>query len=278
MVQSVIMKRNCTYCNREIIYTDTNKYNTHCRTNPRCPDCSNYMQYYGLIEHSPKVKKPKELIPVITTCERCGKIRTYKSNHSYRATRNQGSKHCVSCANILKPQPLVNKNKGKHIHTDATKQKFRQQRIDQMKASGQARIYNRHCCDVLNAINISQQCRGIHFQHALNGGEVDRLGFYADGYDTTNNIWFEWDEARHFNKGGILKPKDVTRMNYIIQNLNPEFWRYDEERNLLKQCNPNVTEPMVKESDIISFFSNTSNLLYDLLSTSVSACITTTYN
>lgn len=183
-------------------------------------------------------------VPLI--CARCGCERRYKNRNSFRAVKTGGCSLCNSCSGIVRPRPLVSKTKGKNIHTEATKEKFRQRRIDQIKASGQSRTYNENACDVLDVFNGLFANQNIHFQHALNGGELDRCGYYADGYDATNNIWFEWDEKRHFNKGGVLKPKDVRRMEYIIRQLNPEYWRYDEERKVLKQCNPKIKYPIMQ--------------------------------
>ena len=51
------------------------------------------------------------------------------------------------------------------------------------------------------------------------------IGVFATiGYDKENNIWYEWDESRHY-KNGILKEKDLKRQKRIIDLLNCEFIR-----------------------------------------------------
>ena len=65
-------------------------------------------------------------------------------------------------------------------------------------------------------------------QHALNGGEINVVGYYLDAYDKDNNIVVEYDEKHHFNKDGTLKNKDIKRMNEIMNNLNCKFFRFND--------------------------------------------------
>lgn len=76
---------------------------------------------------------------------------------------------------------------------------------------------------------IASMCN-IHIQHGLNGGEynIAELGFWVDGYDKENNIVFEFDEYKHFNKDGSLKEKDIFRQRSIEQYLQCKFIRLNE--------------------------------------------------
>ena len=76
-------------------------------------------------------------------------------------------------------------------------------------------------------------------QHALNGGEILCLGYWLDGYDKDLNIVFEYDEARHYKdiKNNILTDKDIQRQQNIINKLQCEFWRYNEELDFLYKVN-----------------------------------------
>ena len=64
---------------------------------------------------------------------------------------------------------------------------------------------------------------GTHIQHAENGGEyhIKELGYWVDGYDTENNIIYEYDEKRHFNHDGTLCDKDIQRQKEIEEH-HPE--------------------------------------------------------
>lgn len=67
-----------------------------------------------------------------------------------------------------------------------------------------------------------------NFQHALNGGEYKVLGYSVDGYDVYKNVVFEYDERRHFDRIGNLKPDDVERMRLIKNELKCTFLRFNE--------------------------------------------------
>lgn len=60
-----------------------------------------------------------------------------------------------------------------------------------------------------------------------------------DGYDSTLNIVFEYDEPRHYKdvNNNILTDKDIERQNYIIEKLGCEFYRYNEALVLLYKVN-----------------------------------------
>jgi len=84
--------------------------------------------------------------------------------------------------------------------------------------------FNPIACQHFNTLMINNSC---NIQHALNGGEfyIKDLGYWVDGYDKQNNVVYEWDERRHFNRDGSLKDKDVFRENEIKSFLNCKFVR-----------------------------------------------------
>lgn len=69
--------------------------------------------------------------------------------------------------------------------------------------------------------------KSIHIQHALNGGEyyVKELGYWVDGYDSANNVVYEYDEKHHFDIDGNINKKDLIRQESIKMVLNCEFIR-----------------------------------------------------
>jgi len=58
-------------------------------------------------------------------------------------------------------------------------------------------------------------------------------GYHIDGYDKTNNVAYEVDEARHHSEKQKLKDKE--REEYIKEKLNCEFVRLDEKEYLLER-------------------------------------------
>lgn len=64
---------------------------------------------------------------------------------------------------------------------------------------------------------------------------VKELGYWVDYYEPNENLIIEWDEPRHYDRNGNLKPKDVFRMNEIKSHLNCRFFRYNQKTHELKE-------------------------------------------
>lgn len=123
---------------------------------------------------------------------------------------------------------LVNPFKGR-AHTEESKEKTRVSTLkylEQTVGDIQAR-YSIKGCRYIDDLNDKF---GWNLQHAENGGEISMFGYFFDGYDKERNIVFEYDEPRHYIdiENNILCDKDIERQNYIIKNLNCEFYRYNE--------------------------------------------------
>jgi hypothetical protein len=87
--------------------------------------------------------------------------------------------------------------------------------------------FNRAACQFMDSIR-------WNLRHALNGGEFVFGGYFADGYNVDKNIWFEYDEHRHYNKfTGELIEYDIDRMKFILENLKCKFIRYNEREQTL---------------------------------------------
>jgi hypothetical protein len=63
---------------------------------------------------------------------------------------------------------------------------------------------------------------GYHFQHALNGGEIQVIGYSLDGYDAKNNVVIEYYEKRHHSKPEE-RLRDKERKRRIKNHLNCKF-------------------------------------------------------
>jgi hypothetical protein len=122
-------------------------------------------------------------------------------------------------------------------HSEDSKRKTRESTIEYLNTIGiKGARWNPKACDFIEYLN---KRNSWNLQHALNGGERTVDGYFLDGYDEALNIVFEYDEKRHYAnvKLNVLKEKDMLRQNNIIEKLNCEFWRYNEETDCLYKVN-----------------------------------------
>jgi hypothetical protein len=188
-------------------------------------------------------------------CPTCKKELIYnKKGIRDKAIKNK--RRCLSCSIVdknkkrklsdltkLKLKEICNKNSFRKIgkkswnagktHSIETKQKIRVGILNYIKRNGvNAPRYNLTACKFFDVLN---ERNGWCLKHALNGGEIEILGYYVDSYDEIRNIVVEYDEPRHYNVVGELKKKDIDRMIEICNHLKCEFWRYDEKKGTLKK-------------------------------------------
>ena len=113
---------------------------------------------------------------------------------------------CPLCGNVTK--------RIKHI-----------KRIQKNKLNGHQLFpnFNRNACKMFDEISLNE---GIHIQHAMNGGEcyIKELGYWLDGYDSINNVVYEFDERHH----KYQKEKDLIRQKEIENYLKCKFIRIKE--------------------------------------------------
>lgn len=125
--------------------------------------------------------------------------------------------------------------KDKHL-PENMKEKIRNSTIKYIENlpnyNGTKARYSHKACEFINFLNKENNW---NLQHAENGGEISICGYFVDGYDKDLNIVFEYDEPAHYKnkENNILKDKDIKRQQNIINELQCEFWRYNEYLNLL---------------------------------------------
>ena len=71
-------------------------------------------------------------------------------------------------------------------------------------------FYNKEACEFIENVNLQ---KGLHFQHQLNGGEVQVGPYFLDGYDKERNLVFEYNEIGHYLKQEKIE-KDEYRRNF----------------------------------------------------------------
>ena len=73
---------------------------------------------------------------------------------------------------------------------------------------------------------------GVYFSKCGSQHFVDHAGYFVDYYEPFYNIVVEYDEPRHY-KNGMLKERDLRRMEQIHEHMDCQFWRYDAYRHQL---------------------------------------------
>lgn len=138
---------------------------------------------------------------------------------------------------LLKEGKIIPGMKGKHL-TQEDKKKKRIAAIKHIETLvGPFKTnYNKNSIPILNQISKEHNW---NLQHAENGGEIEKFGYFLDAYDSKLNIVVEYDEPRHYVdvKNNILKDKDIERQNYIIEHLHCQFYRYNEKTKQLWKVN-----------------------------------------
>lgn len=131
----------------------------------------------------------------------------------------------------IKTRLLMSKKAKQITKSEKWKKNMRTSALKRAKLQGRI-SYNIDACCYFDKLN---QEKRWNLQHAKNGGEISCIGYSLDSYDKKRNIVVEYDEAHHFDLRGCLKPKDVTRMNRIIEYLHCRFLRYNEKTRELKE-------------------------------------------
>ena len=139
---------------------------------------------------------------------------------------NSNKKRSISCIRSR----CGYSNKGRKT-SNKLKRLFRKQMVNRLLKTYKNfhPSYNINACKYFDKLNKENKC---NIQHALNGGEffIKELSYWLDGYDKENNIVYEWDERRHFNRDGTLKDKDILRENEIKDFLNCKIIRIKDPK------------------------------------------------
>jgi hypothetical protein len=145
-----------------------------------------------------------------------------------------GKNHTDATKELISIKNKGNKSRYGQPHTSSSREKQRIAAANRIKKYGiKSRNFNKSACDFIDEYN---KINNIKLIHALNGGEYSYKGFFADGYDSINNIWFEYDEPTHYSIDRVsLKDKDIKRMRIIKEGLNCKFVRYNERLKTIKE-------------------------------------------
>lgn len=226
--------RECPVCGKTIYHTSKSNLTKLHRKKSPCREC-----FY----ESRKKYKEKNWA---RSCVSCGNETKFSTLASYRKSRDLGTYTCHGCL-IRKNGPRdeltkkkISESKKGISRSEETKQKISlaaRKRVADLFWSIKAnpRVNPKGC----SFIDLWGKNNGYNFQHGTNGGEVyfPDVGAWVDGYDSTKNVVFEYDEPRHYNIDGTLKRKDIRRMNNLISIVGCKVVRYNEKTNQISEYN-----------------------------------------
>lgn len=154
------------------------------------------------------------------TCKFCGRV-------------FENKRHCDVLQHENRCQENPNRIKGywkDKKHTVETKLKIAQAVRNRLGEDFRG-FYNKEACEFIEKINLE---KGFNFQHQLNGGEVQVGPYFLDGYDKERNLVFEYNEIDHYLRQEKIE-KDEYRRNYIIKQLNCNFFTYNEKEQQFEE-------------------------------------------
>lgn len=269
------LNKNCPSCNKLIVCKTISQYNESIKKNRTCRSCASKRRgYKGILDkicvkcgikytfsNYRKYKTSKN--PYF--CKSCALSIAHKGKHISEKNKeilrnihlgaklSEETKRKISektkgknnpCYGRVKDKnPMYGKfgelsptfgkipwMKGKH-HTEKSLEKMRISALNRIKEFGVI-SYNKDACIYFNKLNKN---KGWNLQHAMNGGEINFIGYSVDGYDKDKNIIVEYDEPHHYDRQRNLKEKDKKRMDRLKKSLNCRFFRYNERLGELKE-------------------------------------------
>jgi predicted RNA-binding Zn-ribbon protein involved in translation (DUF1610 family) len=225
--------KTCPNCNKPQKYSCKSSYTNAIRKNKVCGECS-----IDKLRILPKMDVYSKY------CPDCGDLQTYSCRKTYKNSIKNGWK-CKKCRvntegfknidkSIFKTEEyrkrqseMMFKARKTESYGEGFKEKLRKHRINSFRKNGKMANYNPIACGFIDGLNKKM---GWNLKHALNGGEVELIGYFLDGYDKEQNIIFEYDEPKH--DSNYHKNRDLKRQLNLIGKIKPSmFIRHNETLN-----------------------------------------------
>jgi DNA-directed RNA polymerase subunit RPC12/RpoP len=241
-----VWSRLCPKCNRRIEFSSKSSCLQSVRTKKSCKSC---MSISKDVPPSGVMFRKNENPPWGTWYRTCPKCKSpVKCHGKAMAIQKQNQNQlCKKCGRIGM-QGKNHSNSAKKLISDQAKKRWNSQKF-RKKLNGHVsylmgsrkhgrRKWNPRVCSYLDKVNAELKDKGIFFRHEKNhsAGEYTCLCYFADGYDETNNIWFEYDEKHHETPN--IKKKDGVRERRLIGFLKGRFIRYSEKCGVLYEVLP----------------------------------------
>ena len=222
VLDSEFYYRKCQSCDCDIAYTNKYAYYLAERKGVRCKKCSSIGKNVGT--HPSLDARRKMSLSHIGSkhTEEHKRSITGKGNPMYGVHRYD------------EQNPFYGKR-----HTDESKRKMRiamcKQVLELQRASnGRINHIGKKEGAYFAQLEKEMGWNGIYYGKSKKQFLVEHLGYFVDYYEPTLNIVVEYDEPRHY-RHGVLREKDVKRMNEIKAYLGCRFWRYDEYRKCFQK-------------------------------------------
>ena len=254
-----IWRRNCPRCDKLVNYTSKSMYEIGLNKNSLCRSCN-----------AKAVSKTYLLGKTLSGSHRkkCSVALSGKSNPMFGKSHSKKTsikisetkmtptteiinRECPSCKKAIyyKNKKCMRKaalhNKSCFTCSHSTKEyrmELRKRTIERLKKRGCWVSYNELACKYFDDLNAKT---GWNLRHALNGGEIEIVGYFPDAYDKNENVIVEYDEPKHYDVYGNLKQKDVIRMNEIIEETGCRFYRYNQKTDEFRLYNSSSIDSML---------------------------------
>lgn len=241
-------KKNCPSCNKTMQYSRKDALIESLNKNRKCKKCAKKGTVPSIIVNGTIDKKYLDKIS-----KNWFKKGQRPANADFRKNKTYEEIYGIEKAKKIKKQfkkrkqpKEANKKRSEHMKKmwsdgtrkgcpckESTKDIHRMNMIKRLKKTNKNfhPPYNKKACKYFEKLMLETN---THIQHALNGGEVylEAIGFWIDGYDEKNNIVYEFDEKRHFDKNGNLNKKDIIRQKKIIDFLKCKFVRIKYDNSI----------------------------------------------
>ena len=205
IISEIEHKRNCPNCNKEIIHKGNDSYRIACNSTLDklcCPLC---------VGEANKGKWSGELNPNYGK----GYLKMGENNSFYGKTHTEENKKIIS-ENRKKQiftkehfDKISKHHKGRKLGppSEETKNKIRIKVCERLIKLGIPSNKDKGADEFFESVNK----KGFNFQQNY---YLDKLGYFADGYDEEKHIICEYDTPYHFRR--YTKEKDLIRQNNII--------------------------------------------------------------
>ena len=212
--------RNCPKCGKIITYNRRCNYLKGCRENGRCKSCA---AHDAAINRPP----PTKIARMNMSKAQFGRKHSEETLSKMRGVNN-GMFGIFRCG---KDNPFYGRK-----HTEEARRKMRVAMCRKIvqKNSETGRIANVNPRETLYFWKLENRMgwNGVFYGKNPSQYLIEAIGYFVDYYEPTLNIVVEYDEPRHYRRGG-LRQRDVTRMHTIQRQLNCRFLRYNEKTDEL---------------------------------------------
>jgi len=208
--------RSCPSCEKRIDYVKKCRYIAGEKNKTNCKSCA--------------MRLAAKLRPPITNTTRQNMSKSQKGRKHSEKTKNEmrgknnGMFGVYRCG---EQNPFYGKT-----HTEKSKTDMRLAAIKRFsttkRKNGNLAAIGKNETKYFIELEKNNGWDGIFYGKCESQYHLKTLGYFLDYYEPTKNIVVEYDEPRHY-VGGILKQKDVTRMNSIKTHLGCRFFRYNEK-------------------------------------------------